>query len=338
MKRAWNLIESIVSPNNLRLAFIKASRGKRAKREVLRFRDDLDKELRCLSAALLRGEVDWGPYHLFRICDPKERTIAAAPFRTRVAHHAIINVCEPIFESYQIEDSCACRKGKGLDRALERALRFSRAGGWFMKMDISKYFDSIDHDVLRSLLSRLFKDRAVLDLFDSIISTHEVMPGKGVPIGNLTSQYFANHYLALLDHFVKEKLRCRRYVRYMDDFVIWSTEKSDLLDAQDEVGAFLQSRLKLQLKPVWLNSCDRGMTFLGYRIFPNGISLARRSRDRFRRKFIQCHRLFAAGIWNERDLVRHIEPLLAFVRRGASRAFRERVIQESGLCSEARTA
>ena len=128
MKRAGNLIERIAEADNLRLAFWKASKGKRAKAEVLRFRADLDARLRCLREELLAGSVPWGPYRTFMIFDPKERMICAAPFRDRVAQHAIMNVVEPHFEAYQIHDSYACRSGKGLDGAITRAVRFSRSG------------------------------------------------------------------------------------------------------------------------------------------------------------------------------------------------------------------
>ncbi len=337
MKRAGNLIELITDADNLRLAFLKASKGKRTNVEVLKIRDNLDAELVGLRKELQSGDVHWGEYHRFLVSDPKPRTICAAPFRARVGHHAIINICEPVFETYQIFDSYACRKGKGLDGALGRALKFSRHGDWFLQMDIRKYFDSIDHRKLYVFLEKRFKDQTVLDLFESLLATYESSPGKGVPIGNLTSQFFANHYLAFLDHFIKESLGCKRYVRYMDDFVIWATSKLELLTIRKMLIDFLDVQLSLELKPVCLNTCDRGMSFLGYRIFPQHIRLARRSRARFQRKFAKYTRIYRAGDWDEAELARHIEPLLAFVRRGASRSYRERIIKEFGLFPEART-
>jgi hypothetical protein len=338
MRRAGNLIERICDANNLRLAFTKACPGKRCKREVLLFRQNLGAELERLGKELQVGQVHWGEYHTFNICDPKRRTIRSAPFRTRVAHHAIMNVCEPFFESFQISDSYACRKGKGLDRALKRAVSFSRSGDWYVKMDVRKYFDCIDHSLLQGMLERRFKDRIVLRLFCSILGTYSASSGKGVPIGNLTSQYFANHYLAFLDHYAKETLRCYRYVRYMDDLVIWSDSKGELLAIVKEVEAYLSRCLRLQLKQVCLNACNKGMTFLGYRVFPNDLRLARRSRSRFRNKAQRYQRMFEAGLWDEAMLARHMEPLVACVGRGVSYSFRERAIQACGLCPEARTA
>ncbi|HPO15650.1 MAG TPA: reverse transcriptase/maturase family protein [Candidatus Hydrogenedentes bacterium] len=338
MKRAGNLIDRIADANNLRLAFFKACRGKRGKSEVIRFAENLDTELKHLREEMIVGEVRWGGYHAFRVCDPKPRVIHAAPFRARVAHHAIINICEPVFEAYQIFDSYACRDKKGLDKALSRAIAFSRRGDWFIQMDVRKYFDTIDHDVLMKLLKKRFKDPVVLQLFHAILHTYETMPGKGIPIGNLTSQFFANHYLAVFDHYIKEILLCKRYLRYMDDFVIWHEEKNEIIGICEKIIEFLHECLELELKPVQINLCTRGMTFLGYRIFPNQARLARRSRDRFRRKASQYMQMREAGIWDDEELARHMEPLLSFVVRGASKVFRMRAIKECGLCPEAGTA
>lgn len=339
MKRAGKLVEEITDADNLRLAFWKASRGKQTKIEVRRFRDDLTSELRELREKLLDGSITWGPYYTFTVQDPKKRTICAAPLANRVAHHAIINVVEPVFESYQIHDSYACRKRKGLDGALQRAARFSRDGGWFLKLDVRKYFDSIHHQTLRALLRRRFKDVAVLHLFDGVIDSYQTMPGQGVPIGNLTSQYFANHYLAILDHHLKEELRCTRYLRYMDDFVVWDKNKSWLKQVCRDIEAFLRDRLQLELKTPCLNSCERGMTFLGYRIYRNHFRLSRRSRKRFCRKLRRYHEKWRNGSWSEEETARHVEPLLSFVRRADSFGLRQRLLMDMGLCpQQARTA
>lgn len=338
MKRAGNLIERIAEADNLRLAFWKASKGKRAKAEVLSFRSDLDENLRRLREELISGSIAWGPYHTFRVRDPKERTIYAPPFRDQVAQHAVMNVCGPVFDRFQIHDSYASRKGKGLDGAIQRAKRFARRGHWYLKLDVRKYFDSVDHNVLKGLLRRAFKDAVVLKLLDTVIDSYATTPERGLPLGNLTSQFFANHYLGLFDHFVKEALICRRYLRYMDDCVIWSESRSVLRGIQGRAARFLKARLRLDLKPGCLNACTLGMTFLGYRVFPGHVRLSRRSRDRFRRRLRQYHAHYQTGRWSEEETARHVEPLLAFVRRGESKAFRERVLQQTGLGPQARTA
>ncbi len=145
-------------------------------------------------------------------------------------HHALTLVCEPVFERLLIADTFACRRGKGREAAVERAKQFARRYPWFLKLDIRKYFNSIDHERLLWLLGRKFKDRRLLDLFGRIIASYEVTPGRGVPIGSLTSQHFANFYLAGLDRFVKEGLRAGGYVRYMDDFVVWDENRTRLAD------------------------------------------------------------------------------------------------------------
>jgi hypothetical protein len=340
MKRAGDLIERIADADNLRLAFWKASRGKQAKADVLAFRADLNAELRGLGEALLGGSVRWGPYRRFMVYDPKERMICAAPFRDRVAHHAILSVTEPHFESYQIGDSYACRTGRGLDAAIARAVGFSGVGDWYLKMDVRKYFDSVDHGVLKGMLRRRFKDPTLLALLDDVINSYSSSSGRGLPIGNLTSQFFANHYLGMLDHHVKQTLGCHRYVRYMDDFVVWDAAKDRLRQVRDDVAGFLRDALHLELKPVCLNACPTGLTFLGYRVFPGRVRLAARSRKRFRRKMALCHDSYTSGRWTEEETARHVEPLLAFVRRAESHAFCQRVLESiEGSCpKEARTA
>ena len=255
-----------------------------------------------------------------------------------MAHHALINVCEPVFESYQVFDSYACRRGKGLDAALERARTFAARGGWYLKLDVRKFFDSIHHDTLKTMLRRRFKDRVVLRHFDAVIDGYESAPGRGVPIGNLTSQHFSNFYLAAMDHHIKEVLRAGRFVRYMDDFVLWHDDRDALKALHGQVAGFLREKLHLDLKPAVLQPTAAGLTFLGYRIFPHRIGLAPRSRQRFLLKGRAYQAMLDSGLWDERETARHMEPLFAFIRRGESRPFRERFLHETGQLPEARTA
>ena len=325
MRRIGNLIDRIAEPDNLRLAYLKARRGKHERPDVRAFARDLDRNLSDLTSELRSGEVRWGGYRSFHIQDPKPRLIQAPAFRARVAHHAILNVCEPVFDACQIPDSFACRKNKGLDGALKRALRFSRPGGWFLKMDIRKCFDTIRHEILRNLLRRRFKDSVVLRLFDGVIDTHETEPGRGIPIGNLTSQFFANHYLGVLDHHAKETLRARRYVRYMDDFVFWDRDRRRVREIRAAAESFLADRLSLAVKPPCLNACRHGLPFLGYKVYPDGLRLARRTRQRFRRRTRAIYRLLDEERLTESEAARRLEPMTAFACRGASLPFRRRV-------------
>ena len=338
MKRVGNLIERIAAPDALREAYLRAARGKRGQYPVYAFAANLDGELMRIRAGLLSGTWRWGPYHRFRVYDPKERVICAAPFPDRVAQHAMMLACDACFDAYQIYDSYACRRGKGQDGALARARDYARRYQWYAKLDVRKYFDNIDHDTLRVLLRRRFKDQTLLALFDSIIASYHSAPGKGIPIGNLTSQYFANHYLAPWDHHTTENLRVSRYVRYMDDFVAWGDDKESLKAWADEARAFLEERLGLVLKPLCLQRCGHGMNFLGYRFFPHKLALTRRSRLRFKTKLRKYHALYEQGVWDENETARHVEPLIAFVRRAPSDAFPRRVMADLGLCPRARTA
>ena len=331
MKRAGNLYSRIAAPDNLRLAFWKAQRGKQGKLEVRQFRAGLDREMEQLRRDLVAGNVALGDYHYFTIQDPKERRICAASFRERVLHHAIMNVCEPAFESYQISDSYACRKGKGTHAAVSRAQSFARRCGWYLKLDVRGYFDSIDHNILMRLLRRRFKDGQVLELFCDITGSYATLPGKGIPIGNLTSQYFANHYLGVLDHFVKEQLRVPGYVRYMDDMVLWSDDRAALRRLAREVQGFVADELALDLKPPCLNRTTRGLTFLGYRIFPDRILLAARSRRRLARKLRAFDQLLAGGAWSQEEYAAHVTPLLAFSAHASSAGLRRKIISKGAV-------
>lgn len=329
MRRVGNLYERIADPENLRLAFWKACRGKRDQAEVRRYTARLGENLAQLRADLLREGVRVGDYRFFTIRDPKERVICAASFPERVLHHAIMNVCEPVLEGYAISDSYACRRGKGLHAAVRRAQFFARRFPWYLKLDVHRYFDSVDHEVLLALLGRRFKDPRLLRLFRSLLGTYETAPGTGLPIGNLVSQHCANLYLGPLDHWVKEALRVRGYVRYMDDFVLWGEDKAALSDHQGAIGEYLRSKLKLTLKAnVQLNRSARGLPFLGYRVFPGRVRLGSRARRRFAQKLRNYERRWERGDWSDRDLQRHVEPLLAYVRFADTAGLRRAIVEQ----------
>lgn len=199
MRRTGNLFEQIVARDNLREAFQRAARGKRSQAEVRLFAEHLDDRLRQISADLLAGTIALGRFQQFVIRDPKERVITAPCFEERVLHHAVMNVCEPDFERWLIDDTFACRVGRGRDAAVQRAAVFARRYPVFLKLDIRKYFDSIPHSVLRDRLRRKFKDARLIRLFDRIIGAFRGRSECGLPIGSLTSQYFANFYLGWFD-------------------------------------------------------------------------------------------------------------------------------------------
>lgn len=325
-KRIGYLINDITDPDNLRLAFWKARKGKEDKPEVIEFRKLLDTNLLSLRNDMLNGNVEVGNYHYFTIYDPKERVICAAPFRQRVFHHAIMNICHPIFEKFQIFDSYATRLNKGQYAALERAKVYSAKYQWFCKLDVRKYFDSIDHEVLYAKLQSKFKDPYLLDLFHTIIKSYETVPNKGLPIGNLTSQYFANFYLGFADHFIKEKLQVSAYVRYMDDMVFWSNDKDTLLANVKQFNEFISSTLKMILKPYCINSLDKGLPFLGYVIFKDTVRLNKTSKKRFTHKMNLYYSNLENESWTQTQYARHVLPLIAFTRHANSVQLRRQVL------------
>ena len=334
MQRINNLYHQIADYDNLLLAFWKASKGKRRKADVRGFQSNLHVEIQKLRAGLLNETIEVGDYHYFKVYDPKERTICAASFPERVLHHAIINICEPYFESFQIHDSYACRKEKGSLKAVKRAKEFSTKNDAYLKLDIAKYFDSIDHEVLISLLHRRFRDKRLLWLFEKIIASYETSPGKGVPIGNLTSQHFANFYLGVLDHHLKDDLGIKGYVRYMDDFIIFHPDKRRLRELLEEIDSFLAGKLKLRLNPkIYLNYTHQGINFLGYRVFDNTILLGQRSRNRFVSRLRKYEKRFVNGFWSENELVAHIQPLMAFTMNANALSFRQSILQRFGAVS-----
>lgn len=327
MKRTGNLYSKIAVPDNLRSAFLKAARGKQDRPEVIAFRAHFESNIMRLRQEVLDRKVKLGDYRFFYVHDPKKRLICAASFKERVLHHAIMNVCEETLDAYAVFDSYACRKGKGGRKAIERARGFSGRFNWYLKLDIAKYFNSIDHNILLDQLERRFKDKELLDLFWRILNTYATLPGKGLPIGNLISQHMANFYLGCFDHWIKETRRIRGYVRYMDDFVLWGADKRILKEQLEDVELWLKENLELKLNwKIQLNRCSRGMPFLGYRVYPEKIHLASSSKKRFVRKFRNYENSFLNGGWTEAILSRHMTPLVEFTRGADSAGFRSNVI------------
>lgn len=328
MRRANNLVAEVADIDNLRLAFWKARKGKSYAWEVWRYRRDLEQNLRRLQEQILDGNVETGHYRFFKIFDPKERRICAPAFEEQVLHHALMNICHPFFERAQIFDSYACRKGKGTYAALAQARIYTRRYRFFLKLDVQKFFDSIHHGALKNQLHRLIKDHWVLAIFYKIIDSYrsDGNEGRGVPIGNLSSQYFANHYLSGLDHFIKETLKIRAYVRYMDDIILWHDDKNVLKNARRAVQDFVEMHLQCALKPPLLNYCSRGIPFLGYLVFPYYLRLSQRSKKRFIRKWQDLQEKYDTGAWGEAECRRHALPLLAFTQHADAKYFRKKIL------------
>ena len=325
MKRHNHRIELILDPDNLRLAFWKAAKGKRYHRKVLQFQSNLDIQLLRLRDEIQNNTLKVGPYHTFKIYEPKERQICAPTFKDQVLHHAIMNVCHDDFERVQIFDSYASRPGKGVHAAVNRALKFNQVYHWFLKLDVKKFFASIHHDVTKLQLSKLYKDKNLMQLFYTIIDSYEETPSRGMPIGCLTSQYLSNHYLCGLDHFIKENLQCKAYVRYMDDFVLWHNDKRVLKKWKDDINNFVADQLSCLLKPPLINRCSLGLSFLGYRLIGGELKLTHQSKHRFIRKFHQIEKNRRKGVWTEKKAQDHLLPLLDFIQKADTHKFRQKV-------------
>ncbi|MBL7773178.1 MAG: RNA-directed DNA polymerase [Chitinophagaceae bacterium] len=319
MKREANLIEQIADTQNLYWAFWKAKRGKNSNSQVIKFREDLYVQILLLRDEILNGKIEVGNYHFFKIFDPKERQICAAPFRERVLHHAIMNICHQNFEKFQTPDSFATRQGKGTYAAVYRALSMQGKFDYFVKIDCKKYFDSIDHGILKMQLVRRFKDERFLELLFKIIDSYETTVGKGLPIGNLTSQYFANHYLAHGDHFLKEKNKLPAMVRYMDDLLLWHNNPKHLAAISTTIEDWCYSQLALTFKHRYMNTTKHGVSFLGFYLCKHHIELSRKSKQRLIYKYNSIQKDYKQGILSEKQYSTKLESIL--VRPCKARTF-----------------
>ncbi|MEM9089864.1 MAG: RNA-directed DNA polymerase [Cyanobacteria bacterium P01_F01_bin.53] len=304
MKRYGDLWPQIIEFENLLLAARKAQRGKRFRDNVLAFNYNREQELLRLHQSLKAQTYQPGKYQTFQVYSPKPRLISAAPYRDRVVHHALCNIISPIFERTFIFDSYANRTGFGTHRALRRFTHFARTSRYVLQCDIRKYFPSIDLDILKGLIRRKIKCPDTLWLIDTIIDgsnpqepSIEHFPGdtlltplnrrKGLPIGNLTSQFFANIYLNGFDHFVKETLKAPKYLRYVDDFALFSDDRDYLAAARLAIENYLTT-LRLKIHPIksQLFEACHGANFVGFRVLPDRIRVRndnlRRARSRLK--------------------------------------------------------
>lgn len=293
----------------LHAAWLKVRKGRRYNPAILEFERDLEPNLIALQESLLWRTYRTGPYRHFFVYEPKKRAIGALPIKDRIVQHALVGELEAIYYPRFIADSYAGQPGKGMHAGADRAQAMLRAvkrengEAFALKADVSKYFASISHDALKRILRRHIADDAAIWLIDEIIDSTaeagEVMP-RGIPIGTLTSQIFANIYLHELDMFVKHDLRARRYVRYMDDFVIFGSDKAQLHASRAEITDFLHTHLGLRLNSktqVFPLGGPRGraLDFLGYRMWPGRRRLRRGSVVRMRRKLKRMARNYHDG-------------------------------------------
>jgi retron-type reverse transcriptase len=345
MKRYGYLWPSIITYENLWLSARKAQKGKRFRDNVLEFNFNLEKELLILQNELKTQTYCPGAYKTFHILEPKPRLISAAPYRDRVVHHALCTVITPIFERSFIPDSYANRVGYGSHRALRRFTQHLRSSRYVLQCDIRKYFPSIDHEILKSIIRLKIKCPETLWLIDTLIDGSnqpdipiEYFPGddlltpisrrKGLPIGNLTSQFFANIYLNGLDHFVNEKLRIGKYLRYVDDFALFSNNQIALSEARIEIEAYLE-KLRLKVHPIksQLFETRHGANFVGFRVHLDRIRVRSDNLKRARRRLMVLKKGYANGTISFIHLNQSIQSWIAHLKHGDTWRLRQSVFE-----------
>ena len=305
MKRYGHLWEKVISVENLRLADEKARRGKQHTYGVRVHDENREANIQALHEALVTKTFKTSAYDVFTIYEPKERIIRALPFKDRVAQHALCNVIRPIIERGFYAHSYACIDGRGAHKASHDLSRWYYrlymewdGNVWVLKGDIHSYFASMSHDVLKRQYRKEIKDRRVLALLDCIVDHNGTGDPVGVPVGNLTSQLFGGMYLTPLDRFVKETLRAKWYMRYMDDFVILARSRLKLVEQLEKITEFLHTELRLELNPkTKIYKPMHGIDFVGYRHFHDYRLIRKDSITRCRRRI----RRYAAGevSWNQ---------------------------------------
>ena len=348
MKTFKNLFPKISNFANLERAFYKARQGKRHKHNVAAFEINLDMELLALFDELRSDQYQPGGYRHFHIYDGKPRRISAAPFRDRVVHHALCNIIEPIWERRFMHDSYACRVGKGTHAALDRCTHFARRYPYVLQCDIVQFFPSVDHAILRQLLSRTIACPPTMHLIEKIIDSGQGIHDeryimqwfpnddllaaarpRGLPIGNQTSQFWANVYLHELDHFVKHKLRCRAYLRYCDDFMLFAADKPTLHQWRREIEAFLTSlRLKIHKHKTSIHPVASGTPFLGFIVFPTHRRLMQRNGHKFQRRYKRQLQQVAQGNLSFDQLDQSVQAWIAHAAHGDSWGLRRDLLRQ----------
>ncbi len=343
MKRYGNLYHQITDFSNLLKAAKQAQRGKRFRESVLKFNYNLEQELEALKQSLENQTYRPGKYKTFEIREPKLRMISAAPYRDRIVHHALCNVITPIFEKTFIHNSYANRVGFGTHKALKKFTQFARSSQYVLQCDIKKYFASIDHEILKQQIRRKIKCKRTLWLIDTIIDNSneqgaaiEFFPGddliiplqrrRGLPIGNLTSQFFANIYLNQFDHFIKEVLKVNKYIRYVDDFAMFSSDRIFLSKVRLAIEDYLAT-LRLKIHPIksQLFETRQGANFLGFRIFLDRIRVRTENLKRARRRLKRLQQDYYDDRIGISNIARSLQSWEAHLKSGDTWYLRQKI-------------
>ena len=344
MKRAGNLWEEVSSFGNLLGAANAAAAGKKNRPDVAWFLMETEGELLRLRRELREGSYTPGPYRTFAIVDPKPRLISAAPFRDRVVHHALTRVLEPVFERRFSRHSYACRKGMGSHAALEVARAGAARFPYVLKCDVRKYFATIDHAILLEQLERAIKCRPTLELAARIVGASgpreeyvRYFEGddlftpygrkRGLPLGNQTSQFFANVYLNGMDQMAERELRPRLYARYVDDFVLFDDSKERLGEMRARLTDTLAGlRLEMHAGKSRVYRCADGVTFLGWQLFPGRTRLLRGNVTRFGRRLRWMGRAHERGELTFGQVTERVRAWIGHAAFGDTWVLRERML------------
>jgi RNA-directed DNA polymerase len=283
MKRHSNLFSQIVELDNIRLAYQKARKGKSSKSAIKRFDKDPEKRIIEIRDSLINNTFTTSNYETKWVKEPKSRLVYVLPFNPdRVVQHAIMNILEPIWEKLFIDDSYACRIGKGIHLGSKKCMEFVRKYKYCLKCDISKFYPSVNHDILFDIIRHKIKCSPTLSLLKEII--YSIPGGKNIPIGNYTSQWFGNLYLNELDQYIKHQHKVKPYIRYCDDFILFDNNKRVLNNLSHKIIDFCKDTLALTLSKCDLFPVTQGVDFLGYRHFNNYILLRKSTTRRVMRR------------------------------------------------------
>lgn len=350
MKRFKDLYPQVYDFENLYLAYCEARQRKRYRDEVLRFSANLESNLIQLQNESIWRQYKVGRYREFYVYEPKKRLIMALPFRDRVLQWAVYRIINPLLDQQFIEDSFACRIGKGTHRAADRLQYWLRyldrrhPKTYVLKLDISKYFYRVDHAVLKEILRNKLADSDLLWLLGSIIDgdghkfgiplgDHDFQRDRlgdiGMPIGNLTSQLFANLYLNEVDQFAKHQMGLKWYIRYMDDMLVFYPDKKYLHEVKNVLGAFLEDELRLTLnRKTGIRETNQGIDFVGYRIWPTHRRARRRTVKKLKRRLRQMAAEYAAGILSLEEINAVIQSYIGYLGHADTYTLRQKLFGE----------
>jgi len=335
MKIYKDIYKRLTSIENIYFSFLEFRKDKKRSSEILKFERYIEDNLFSIYDKLKNKAYIPGEYSAFRITDPKMRLIHKAPLEDRIIHHVLCRGLEEIYEPIFIAHSYSCRKNKGTHKGVRDLFRFTKIVSrnntracWALKCDIRKFFASVDQNVLLEILNKKIKDDDYLNILKLIIYGFNLChENVGLPIGNLTSQYFANIYMNEFDQFVKHKLKVKYYIRYTDDFIILSQNKNYLTGLLDEMRYFLKYRLKIELHPdkIKFYTLKSGIDFLGYIVFPYHILPRHKTKKRIFRKIRQRIAEVKNGELSYDSLYQVIQSYLGFFTHCNSFRIREEI-------------